>query len=174
MPVSAQVQYLLYATAMGEMSVGEPSKSVLCGALAGLAATAPMTAAIGAGRAAGWLYTPPPAQITGEVAERIGEEPAQHSPEFTATWLAAHFAYGAACGALFGLLRPLLPRSDAASGIVFGGAVWGVSYLGLLPSLGLFPSAKDDAPPRQAVMIAAHAIYGSSLARLHHLLTNAG
>jgi hypothetical protein len=147
--------------------------SAIRGALAGLAATAPMTAVIAAGGAFGLLFTPPPAQITGEVSERAGEQLSRRSPEFTAAWLAAHFAYGAACGALYGLLRPLLPRADVIAGVMFGGAVWGVSYLGLLPSLGLFPSAKDDAPPRQAVMIAAHAVYGTTLAGAERLLLNA-
>lgn len=157
---------------MHETPGRDPTESVIRGAVAGFIATAPMTAVLGAGRAAGWLYTPPPAQIAREVAERAGERPAQLSPEFTATWLAAHFTYGAACGALYGVVRPLLPRADATSGVLFGGAVWAVSYFGLLPSLGLFPSAKDDAPSRQAVMIAAHLVYGVTLARAERRMKN--
>lgn len=134
------------------------------GALAGLAATAPMTAVIGVGRAAGWLRTPPPVAITEEVAERAGQDPERESPAFQAEWLAAHFAYGAACGAIYGGIRPRLPRSNVAAGLLFGGAVWGVSYLGVLPALNLFPSATEDSRSRQAVMIAAHAVFGLALA----------
>lgn len=144
--------------------------SMVRGGLAGLAATVPMTAVIAAGRVGGWLYTPPPAEITGEVAERMGEEPEPEDPVFQASWLAAHLGYGAACGALYGLLRPLLPRSNSAAGLIFGGAVWGVSYLGLLPALDLFPSATKDSPRRQAVMIAAHGVYGVSLAEVEQAL----
>ena len=71
------------------------------GALAGLAATVPMTAVIGAGRAAGLMGTPPPVEITENVAEQAGEDPDRQSPEFQAAWLAAHVGYGAACGVVF-------------------------------------------------------------------------
>jgi hypothetical protein len=62
------------------------------------------------------------------------------------------------------LIRPALPRSEIIAGSLFGGGVWAVSYFGLLPTLKLFPSAEDDSPQRQAVMIAGHIVYGTSLA----------
>jgi putative membrane protein len=141
-------------------------ETMLRGGMAGAAATVPMTVVIEAGRVAGWVRTPPPEQITANVAERAGEEPSRQSPAFQAAWLAAHLGYGAACGALYALIRPLLPRSDVAAGLLFGGAVWGISYLGVLPALELFPPAQDDSPRRQAVMMAAHAVYGIALADL--------
>ena len=138
---------------------------IATGGLAGLIATVPMTVVIILGRAAGWLRTPPPEAITANVARRATEEtPARQSPGFQLAWLAAHHAYGAAGGALFAILRPLLPRSDVTAGLLFGGAVWGVSYLGLMPALRLFPPAQDDSWRRQAVMVAAHAVYGTTLA----------
>jgi hypothetical protein len=140
------------------------------GALAGLAATVPMTAVIGAGRAAGLMGTPPPVEITENVAEQAGEDPDRQSPEFQAASLAAHAGYGAACGMLFSTIRPVLPRSDLVAGLLFGGAVWGVSYIGLMPSLNLYPSAQDDSNQRQAVMIAAHAVFGTALANIEHRL----
>jgi putative membrane protein len=54
-----------------------------------------------------------------------------------------------------------LPK--VAEGVLFGLAVWGGSYLGLLPGTGLYRSAKDEAPERNALMIAAHIIWGASL-----------
>ncbi len=147
-------------------------ETIVRGAVSGFVATAPMTAVIGLGDAAGLLRTPPPVQITETVAERAGEEPDRGSPAFTAGWLAAHFGYGAVCGAIYAAARPLLPRSDLAAGLLFGGAVWAVSYLELLPALGLFPRATEDAPSRQAVMIAAHAVYGVSLAGIEDALAS--
>ena len=64
----------------------------------------------------------------------------------------------------------MLPRSNLAAGLLFGAAVWGVSYFGLLPSLNLYPSAEDDSNQRQAVMIAAHAVFGTALATVEHRL----
>jgi uncharacterized membrane protein YagU involved in acid resistance len=140
------------------------------GALAGLAATVPMTVVIGAGRAAGLIGTPPPVEIMENAAEQAGEDPNRQSPEFQAAWLAAHTGYGAACGVLFSAIRPMLPRSDLVAGLLFGAAVWGVSYIGLMPSLDLYPSADEDSNQRQAVMIAAHAVFGTALATVEHQL----
>ena len=89
-------------------------QSVVRGAVAGLAATVPMTVVIGAGRAAGLLHTPPPVEITENVAEQAGEDPDPSSAAFQAGWLAAHLGYGAACGAVYALLRRGLPRSGRA------------------------------------------------------------
>jgi uncharacterized membrane protein YagU involved in acid resistance len=140
------------------------------GALAGLVATVPMTVVIGAGRAAGLMRTPPPVEITENIAEQAGENPDRQSAEFQTAWLAAHVGYGAACGVIFSAIRPLLPRSDLVAGILFGGAVWGVSYISLMPSLNLYPPAEDDSNQRQAVMIAAHAVYGTALAGIERQL----
>jgi uncharacterized membrane protein YagU involved in acid resistance len=142
------------------------------GGLAGLAATVPMTAVIALGRASGWLHTPPPAQITANVAEHAGDDSDQRSLPFQAAWLAAHFGYGAACGAIYVGLRPMLPRSDVTAGLLFGGAVWGISYLGILPALQLYPSAEDDSWRRQAVMIAAHAVFGNSVAQFERIMAS--
>ena len=141
-------------------------QTLVRGAVAGLAATVPMTAVIGAGRAAGFLRTPPPVEITENLAEQVGEDPDRRSPAFQVGWLSAHVGYGAACGAVYALMRPLLPRSDVAAGLLFGGAVWSISYMSVMPSLNLYPAAKDDSRWRQAVMIAAHAVFGTSLASI--------
>jgi hypothetical protein len=135
-------------------------RRLLIGAIAGFVATGPMSAVIGLGRLLRLLWTPPPEQITSSVAERVGVEPNESSEEFTASWLAAHFLYGAACGALYSLARPALPGSTVQKGLIFGGAVWSVSYLGFIPALGLYPWPQDDSRTRMAVMIAAHAVYG--------------
>jgi putative membrane protein len=104
------------------------------------------------------------------VAEQAGEDPDRQSPEFQAASLAAHAGYGAACGVIFAAIRPVLPRSDLVAGLLFGGAVWGVSYISLMPSLNLYPSAEDDSNQRQVVMIAAHAVFGTALASFEHRL----
>src|ERR687893_984776 len=149
---------------------GEAMRTLARGALAGLAATVPMTVVIGAGRAAGLMGTPPPVEITENIVEQAGEDPDRQSPEFQAGWLAAHVGYGAACGVMFSAIRPMLPRSDLVAGLLYGGAVWGVSYVSLMPSLNLYPSAQDDSNQRQVVMIAAHAVFGKALASIESYL----
>ena len=109
-------------------------------------------------------------EATPLIAEQAGQDPDRQSPEFQTAWLAAHVGYGAACGAIFSAIRPVLPRSDLVAGLLFGAPVWGVSYISLMPSLNLYPSAEDDSNQRQAVMIAAHAVYGTALASVEHRL----
>lgn len=134
------------------------------GSLAGLAATAPMTLVIALGRALGLMRTPPPVQITANAVESAGQSPDRQSPAFQAAWLTAHFGYGAGCGAIYALARPILPRSDTVAGVLFGGAVWTVSYMVMMPITRLYPTAADDSRSRQAVMIAAHMVFGATLA----------
>ena len=119
------------------------------GALAGLAATVPMTAVIGAGRAAGLMGTPPPVEITENVAEQAGEDPDRQSSEFQAAWLAGHLGYGAACGVIFAAIRPVLPRSDLAAGLLFGVAacVAAASTYVSLPGGSAARKCSQAAPP---------------------------
>jgi hypothetical protein len=144
---------------------------LLIGAISGFVATAPMSAVIVLGRVFRLLWTPPPRQITSTAFKRVGVQPDESSEEFTAGWVAAHFLYGAAAGALYSTARPALPGSIAQKGLIFGGAVWSVSYLGFVPALGLYPWPQDDSRTRMAVMIAAQAVYGVATAQLERALT---
>ncbi len=136
------------------------------GAIAGVVATLPMTLLILAARTAGLLRTPPPAEMAANLARRADAEKALQSPTFEASWLAGHLGIGAACGAAYALARPILPTSRMLSGLASGGAVWSFGYLGLMPALDLYPWPDEDSRSRIAVMIAAHAIYGLSLAEV--------
>ncbi|MFL5759427.1 MAG: DUF6789 family protein [Thermomicrobiales bacterium] len=143
---------------------------LLGGGLAGLLATFPMSFVIVLGRKVGMLWTPPPKQITGRVAKKAGVEPHADQEAFTLSWVAAHFGYGAACGAIYSVARPLLPANRRVAGMLFGGVVWGVSYLGYIPAIGLYPWPKDDSKSRMAVMIAAHAVYGVATSQIDQAL----
>jgi hypothetical protein len=140
-------------------------RKLLRGALAGLIATAPMSVVIALGRAGRLLWTPPPKEITSSAVSKAGIDEDRTSEEFTATWIGAHFAYGAGCGAIYSLVRSFIPGSNAAKGLTFGELVWSVSYLGYIPALGLYPWPKDDSKSRMAIMIAAHAIFGVATAQ---------
>ena len=140
------------------------------GAIAGLLATGLMTTVIAGGRALGLLRTPPPAQITANLAERVGVEPERDHAGFQFVWLAAHAGYGVACGAGYAAVRPLLPRSTTLAGLIYGGVVWGASYIGLMPAFELYPPPEDDRKSRLGVMVLAHAVFGLSLAEIDRQL----
>ena len=50
-----------------------------------------------------------------------------------------------------------------ALGIGFGLAVWGGSYLGWIPALGILRPANRHPPRRTSLMIASHMVWGGAL-----------
>ncbi|MDQ3654614.1 MAG: hypothetical protein M3457_06000 [Chloroflexota bacterium] len=142
------------------------------GAFSGSVATVLMTIVILGGRKLFGFHTAPPVEITRRISRRVGISQPRSDEGFQVFWMAGHLAYGAACGVLYVLVRRLLPPRPVTAGLIAGGTVWGVSYLGYLPALSLYPSPDEDADDRTLVMLAAHAVYGVALAETEHLLTD--
>lgn len=135
--------------------------------MAGIVATGTMSLVMTAGKAAGLMETPPPKHITGRAAQKIGFSTHKvPQPAFTLAWLAAHLAYGAGAGIVYGAARGFLPRQRPLAGGLYGTALWAVSYLGLMPAMGLYPFATNDRTSRQVTMVVAHEAYGGTLAYL--------
>jgi uncharacterized membrane protein YagU involved in acid resistance len=147
--------------------MNENVNRIAAAAVAGLAATLPMSAVMLIGhRLLPWRKRDPlpPAQITKEALKAVGlHDDFSHEERLRLTVL-SHFGYGAAAGAGYGVL-PASQSLQAAvmSGMSYGLAVWAASYLGWLPSVGLYRSAEDDPPERNALMIAAHLVWGGVL-----------
>lgn len=147
---------------------------ILLGALAGLAATAPMSLAMKLMHEQlpeHEQYPLPPRAVTMEIAEEAGVKQELDEPEREGLTWAAHFAYGAACGAAY---APLARRSGlppALSGAAFGVAVWAGSYLGWLPAAGILRPATEHPPRRNALMITAHVVWGVAAGVLLESLT---
>lgn len=78
--------------------------------------------------------------------------------------LVAHFAYGAACGILYAWLSPKVRVSPVIKGGAYASAVWASGYLGWTRIFDLRPSAERTPLRRNAMMIAAHFIWGATLA----------
>lgn len=93
-----------------------------------------------------------------EIVDAAAAPPAAAAPDLT---LVAHFAYGAACGALLGALNPRMSRTGGAAA---GGAIWLTSYMGWIPAFGLLEPAPRHPLRRNAAMIAAHFSWGWSTA----------
>ena len=88
--------------------------------------------------------------------------------------LLAHFAIGGAAGAAYATLaktapltqpRPLWQRCAIGAG--FGLAVWATGYLGVLPALSLTDRPRQAPKGHTAIMVAAHLIFGATLASLY-------
>jgi hypothetical protein len=135
------------------------------GAAAGVVATAAMSAVMLAAERTGVMSRMPPHEIASRAVART---PLRDDIGATARrdlgWI-AHFGFGAALGAAFGLARGrIVPQGSAVpQSMAFGAAVWLVSYLGWLPAMGLMPPATDDEPNRQPTMLLAHTVFGAVL-----------
>jgi hypothetical protein len=141
----------------------------LIGSLAGLTATVPMTAVMEVLHRqlpADERYPLPPRQVTMRLAEEAGVEDHLDESERTGLTLLNHFGYGAATGALYGLLPRVNAVPPVVGGIAYGLAVWAGSYLGLLPALGILSPATRHPARRNALMIAAHVVWGAVLATI--------
>jgi uncharacterized membrane protein YagU involved in acid resistance len=138
------------------------SSRLLIGGLAGLAGTMAMTAAMR--RLHKKLpdkeqYPLPPREIVDSTAEQAGAK-MEGEPGKDITTL-AHFAYGAAVGAMIAAMNP---DPKKRTGALVGGAVWIASYMGWIPAVGALEPATRHPARRNAAMIGAHFIWGATTA----------
>lgn len=85
-------------------------------------------------------------------------------PVVMVTGMIAHFAYGAAAGALFAVL--FLEKSSWRTGLLWGGILWIIMQIAVLPVIGwgFFGTAITGFPPRIAVgTLVLHLVYGGIL-----------
>lgn len=140
------------------------SRRLLTGALGGLVGTAAMTAAMR--RMHGRLdnaerYPLPPREIIQSVARQTGADRGAAEGELQDLTLGAHFAYGAAAGALYAVARP---SDELVAGAGYGLLVWAASYLGWIPGVAILEPATRHPLRRNGLMLAAHVVWGATTA----------
>ena len=140
------------------------------GAVAGAAATAPMSAVMLAANRFGAMNRQPPKRIVEDALDAAGMPHSE--PVEKALAVVAHFGFGAVAGGLYTAVTPQRFRG-VASGVGFGMLVWLVSYAGWIPALRILPPPPEDRPGRQGTMLVAHAVYGAALGRLARGRTHA-
>jgi hypothetical protein len=147
-------------------------ENLFLGAVAGLIATLPMTAFMVAGkrRLSFWSQDPlPPAQITRQALRTVDFDDDLTRTEEAALTTANHFAYGAGMGAIYSqLFAPRTAGTAIATGVAYGLGVWTLSYCAWLPLAGLYRPPTHDTAERNALMIAAHIVWGGSLGLTYH------
>jgi hypothetical protein len=148
---------------------------ILSGAVSGFLATGPMTAFMeGAFRKLplGQRQPLPPRQVTERLMRRL--LPIRPPPEERqqAVSMAAHFAFGATLGALLNVTVGRALRPGVGTGAASGLLVWAIHYAGLLPLMGLQPPPRQRPIRRNALMVAAHVVWGGTFGwLLSHLAT---
>lgn len=135
---------------------------LLIGGIAGFVGTLAMTATmrrLHRRLPAKERYPLTPREIIDSSAEQAGAAVSDEAAKDLT--MAGHFLYGAACGSLIAAADPRVGR---ATGAAAGVAVWLVSYMGWIPGVGILKPASDHPPRRNAVMIAAHLVWGATTA----------
>jgi uncharacterized membrane protein YagU involved in acid resistance len=142
-----------------------PSLKLMQGAAAGLVATVPMTLFM---RSA-WKRLPaqeqyalPPREITRNLM-RPGRFFRLSPEKQTILTLALHFLFGAAAGSVYGIVEEKVPLRESVKGLLTGLIIWTGSYLGWIPALGILPPATEHPWRRNAMMIAAHLVWGMAM-----------
>ncbi|MBY8883097.1 hypothetical protein [Actinacidiphila acidipaludis] len=151
-----------------------PLAAVAAGVLAGVVGTATMDAVryVRYRRAGGkdspkdWEFPPvhdwDAAPDPGQVAKRLVEGFTQRELPARWAWLtstAAHWAYGSAAAALYGIAAGSARRAHPLYGLPFGAAVWAAGYVAL-PEAGLYQPIWKYPPKVLADDLTAHLGYG--------------
>lgn len=130
--------------------------------IAGMLATVPMTIWMLAANK--FFPTPkkdplPPEEITENLVEQVTNNPKLSKEQKKGLAVLNHFFYGGVVGIPYSLFN----GKTFAQGTAYGLLVWASNYLGLLPTLNLYPSAKQEPQRMNGIMVLGHIIWGSSL-----------
>ena len=147
-------------------------QKMILGMLGGIVATGPMTVAmilLHRRLPIRERYPLPPREITMKLARKSGVDDQLDASARSAVTMISHFAYGAATGTLYATALDV-ERAPLSKGAVFGLFVWVASYLGWLPATGILSPATEHPARRNALMIAAHLVWGITLGAFVSLL----
>jgi hypothetical protein len=126
--------------------------------MGGVLATGAMSLVMLAARRLGIVGKLAPEHITEAALDAAGVE-RDEGEEDVATSL-AHFAYGTANGAVFGLIGPHLPGPRLFRGLVFAGGLLLISYEGWVPAARILPRLRAQTAGGAWTLITGHIVYG--------------
>lgn len=143
------------------------ARRLLAGVLSGSVATVFMSAVMLAAKRLGLMGEMPPEKITARLLDQAGWRSRGRRTQDVLSAV-SHLGFGAAAGTIFAAVeaRPQPPFPAVPAGILFGAAVWFVSYQGWVPALGIMAPPSRDRPGRPQAMLAAHLVYGAVLGAL--------
>jgi len=138
----------------------------IAGSIAGAVATVPMTAAM----ATLQRILPGEPHPSGAGAQVRSMDDSAHE----GLSLAAHFGFGATAGAGYSPFAGKSGLPPVAEGALYGLAVWGGGYLGVMPASGLYKPVTEDTAERNLLLISAHLVWGAALGLVWHSLMRRG
>jgi uncharacterized membrane protein YagU involved in acid resistance len=104
-------------------------------------------------------YPLTPREIVDSSSKQVGRPLAGEVAKDVTT--AAHFAYGAAMGAVIAVLNP---DPKKRTGAAAGAAIWLASYMGWIPAVGTLEPATRHPARRNMLMIGVHLVWGAATA----------
>lgn len=115
----------------------------------------------------GLLQETPPLRVADRAATAAAEATEAGGPlaegEREAAATGGHLLYGAAAGALYGLVQDELGLPAAVTGSAYGLLLWAAGYLGWMPAAGVLPRPWRQQAGDALVPVAAHVVYGLGL-----------
>lgn len=155
---------------------------ILTDFFSGILATLPMTLLMLAANKAIPTRKPdplPPEEVTVNLTKKAQVEPLLSDTQKKKLSLFNHFFYGGFIAVPIGLITAhATARQSVNRGVGYGLLVWLSNYLGLLPSLNLYPPATREPARMNGIMIASHLLWGGSLGwlsnRLHRAIAGSG
>jgi uncharacterized membrane protein YagU involved in acid resistance len=107
----------------------------------------------------------PPEEITVNLLRKAEMDQALNGAQQKQASLVNHFVYGGLLTMPFGFFRPKnrQRRNLVTQGALYGLLVWVSNYLGLLPTVRLYPPATQEPARMNSIMIVAHLCWGASV-----------
>jgi hypothetical protein len=119
-----------------------------------------------------WEEAPVPALVAKRIAEGVFHK--EVSPDLIPVLTnAMHWGYGTTWGAVYGLTHARTSGRPLRNGVMFGVAVWALSYVQLVP-MGLYEPPWKYSPKELASDVGYHLAYGAGVGAGHSLISRAG
>lgn len=135
------------------------------GAIAGLAGTTVMSAALLMAKKAGMVPGKvQPKEIVENLEEKLGVREYLPKSAFQASWVILHFGYGTIAGVVYALIQNKLLDIERSGlvGSLFGILLWVLGYCGWLPLLGLYPPPNRVPKRKVGANALIHVTYGTA------------
>lgn len=115
-----------------------------------------------------WEEASAPAKVAKRISEGVFDHdvPPERIPLLTH---GMHWGYGTGWGAVYGIAQGSLHAPPLRHGLVFGTAVWAMSYVQLVP-MGLYQPPWKYAPKDIAMEVGYHLAYGLGVASAYRVL----
>jgi hypothetical protein len=112
-----------------------------------------------------------PKRVVEWVEAEAGQPNALTESQEVKAAMGAHFSYGSGMGAAYGLARSAMDGIPAPlAGAMFGLALWGLSFEGWMPALGVQEATTEKPPKKWPMPIMAHLMYGVTTALAYEAL----